>query len=130
MHKFDRIVEDAILKAIEEGKFDNLEGVGKPIIWKDNPYSSSEMRLVDDLLKKNDLSYPWMEKRKEIEKQIIELKEQLKDKKRLSKQDVKSFSEQIATINKKIFDYNLSVPVDRLQRRLLTVAELLTEVEN
>ena len=84
MHKFDRIVEDAILKAIEEGKFDNLEGVGKPIIWKDNPYSSSEMRLVDDLLKKNDLSYPWMEKRKEIEKQIIELKEQLKDKKRLS----------------------------------------------
>jgi hypothetical protein len=130
MHKFDRIVEDAILKAIEEGKFDNLEGVGKPIIWKDNPYSSSEMRLVDDLLKKNDLSYPWMEKRKEIEKQIIELKEQLKDKKRLSKQDVKSISEQIATINKKIFDYNLSVPVDRLQRRLLTVAELLTEVEN
>lgn len=130
MHKFDRIVEDAILKAIEEGKFDNLEGVGKPIIWKDNPYSSSEMRLVDDLLKKNDLSYPWIEKRKEIEKQIIELKEQLKDKKRLSKQDVKSISEQIATINKKIFDYNLSVPVDRLQRRLLTVAELLTEVEN
>ena len=130
MQKFDRIVEDAILKAIEEGKFDNLEGVGKPIIWKDNPYSSSEMRLVDDLLKKNDLSYPWMEKRKEIEKQIIELKEQLKDKKRLSKQDVKSISEQIETINKKIFDYNLSVPVDRLQRRLLTVAELLTEVEN
>lgn len=123
MSRFDRIVEDAIKKAISDGEFDNLSGFGKPIQWKDNPYAPAEMRLVDDLLQKNDISYPWMEKRKEIEKLIKELIECLALVKGVAKPDSKEISEEIASINKIIFDYNLSVPVDRLQRKMLTLAD-------
>jgi len=127
MSRFDRIIEDAIQKAISDGEFDNLPGYGKPIDWKDNPYASPEMRLVDDILQKNGISYPWMEKRKEIEQLIADLKERLVVEKRHSKPDFNEIPEQIASINKKIFDYNLSVPVDRLQRRLISIDEFLQD---
>ena len=127
MSRFDRIVEEAIQKAISDGEFDNLPGYGKPIDWKDNPYASPEMRLVDDILQKNGISYPWMEKRKEIEQLIEELKERLAMEKKTTKPDLSEISEQIASINKKIFDYNLSVPVDRLQRRLISIDEFLQD---
>jgi DnaJ family protein C protein 28 len=127
MSRFDRIIEDAIQKAISDGEFDNLPGYGKPIDWKDNPHASPEMRLVDDILQKNGVSYPWMEKRKEIEQLIADLKAHLALEKSLLTPDWSEISQEIASINKKIFDYNLSVPVDRLQRRLISIDEFLQE---
>lgn len=130
MSNFDRIVEEAILKAMQDGEFDNLPGVGKPIIWKDNPHAPEDMRLVNDLLQKNDVSYPWIEKRKQIEFMIEELKRKIQSKKSISIQEKQEFSEEVAFINKNIFDYNLSVPVNRLQRRLITLEEIISGNEN
>lgn len=127
MSKFDRIVEDAIKRAMEAGEFDNLTGMGRPIQWNDNPFAPAEMKLVDDLLKKNDLLYPWMEQRKEIDRLINELKEKIniyRDNDNLNEMDL---SHQIAVINKKIFDYNLSVPVFRLQIRSISHGELIDQ---
>lgn len=77
MANTDRIIDEIIIRAMEAGEFDNLPGTGKPIIWKDNPYTPNEWRMVEDLLKKNDLSFPWIEKRKEIENLIIDLKNKI-----------------------------------------------------
>ena len=127
MSKFDRIVEEAIKRAMEAGEFDNLTGIGKPIQWNDNPFAPVEMKLVDDLLKKNDLLYPWMEQRKEIDRLINELKEKISIYRDNSKLDELDLSVQTAAINKKIFDYNLSVPVLRLQIRPISQEELINQ---
>mgnify|MGYP000189020002 FL=1 len=121
----DRVIDEIIKRAMESGDFDHLPGTGKPIEWKDNPYTPLEWRLVENLLKNNDLSYPWIEKRKEIEKLVNELKNTIKEILPLSASAQADISNQILSLNKKIFDYNLSVPAVRLQRRTLTLEEMI-----
>lgn len=125
----DRIIDEIIKRAMEAGEFDHLPGTGKPIEWKDNPFTPNEWRMVEDLLKKNDLAYPWMEKRKDIEKLIIDLKNKMAMMIPLSTLAEEEISNQILKINKKIFDYNLSVPGVRLQRRTVTLEEILISIK-
>ena len=109
---------------MESGEFDNLPGTGKPIQWNENPYAREDWRLVEDLLKKNGMSYPWIEKRKEIDKDIATLKEILSTQRTIP-MDEMEILDQIAIINKKIFDYNLSVPVSRLQIKTIRLQDLI-----
>ncbi len=95
MSPFDRIVEETIKRAIEAGEFDNLSGIGKPIQWNDNPFTPEEWRMAEDLLRKNDLSYPWIDKRKEIERKILELKAKIKIMQPLTLAAENDFSNQI-----------------------------------
>lgn len=125
----DRIIDEIIKRAMDAGEFDHLPGTGKPIEWKDNPYTPNEWRMAEDLLKKNDLAYPWMENRKEIEKLILDLKYQIALITPLSTLAEAEISNQILKINKKIFDYNLSVPGVRLQRRTITLEEILQSIK-
>jgi|MTBAKSStandDraft_1061840.scaffolds.fasta_scaffold01155_11 hypothetical protein len=129
MANTDRLIDEIIKRAMEAGEFDHLPGTGKPIEWKDNPYTPNEWRMAEDLLKKNDLTYPWMEKRKEIEKLIFDLNNKIALMIPLSKVAEEEFSNQILKINKKIFDYNLSVPGVRLQRRTITLEEILQSIK-
>lgn len=129
MANTDRLIDEIIKRAMEAGEFDHLPGIGKPIEWKDNPYTPNEWRMTEDLLKKNDLAYPWMEMRKEIEKLIIELKNKLAMMIPLSTLAEEEISAQILKINKKIFDYNLSVPGVRLQRRTVALEEILLSIK-
>jgi DnaJ family protein C protein 28 len=129
MANTDRLIDEIIKRAMEAGEFDNLPGTGKPIEWKDNPFTPNEWRMAEDLLKKNDLAYPWMEKRKEIEKLIIDLKIKIALMTPLSKVAEEEISNQILKINKEIFDYNLSVPGVRLQRRTITLEEILLSIK-
>ena len=68
--------------------------------------------------------------RKEIESLIDALKKDGKYNSKISSSERKELSEKVAFINKKIFDYNLSVPVNRLQRRLITLEEIIAGNEN
>jgi len=129
MSTTDRIIDEIIKRAMDAGEFDNLPGTGKPIEWKDNPFTPVEWRMVEDLLKKNDLSYPWIEKRKEIENMIIDLKSKILLRIPLSMAAQDEISNQILRINKKIFDYNLSVPVLRLQRMTISLEEILQSIK-
>ena len=124
MSSIEKGIDEIIRKAMESGEFDNLPGTGKPIQWNENPYAREDWRLAEDLLKKNGLSYPWMEKRKEIDQDIAELKEILtiRQSTLLERTEI---SDRIAIINKKIFDYNLSVPVSRLQINTINLQGLI-----
>jgi len=129
MSTTDRIIDEIIKRAMDAGEFDNLPGIGKPIEWKDNPFTPVEWRMVEDLLKKNDLSYPWIEKRKEIENIIMDLKSKILLRMPLSTAAQDEILNQILRINKKIFDYNLSVPVLRLQRMTISLEEILQSIK-
>jgi len=131
-----RDIEEHIRRAIEEGKFDDLPGKGKPLRLDDNPFADPEWRLAAHMLHSAGFTLPWIEKRKAIEELLQEARHALKrswdwresalergEKATLVEshwsQAVERFGEQIAQINKLIQTYNLEAPTDRLQLPIL-----------
>jgi DnaJ family protein C protein 28 len=138
-------IEELIRRAMEAGKFDNLPGKGKPLRLEDNSQEDPEWRMAHHLLRSNGFSLPWIEKRQEIETELEAARGALKrswawrQAALAEKQpadlvegewgrSVQSFREKIADINKLIFSYNLEVPSDRFQRRMLDAERELTAV--
>ena len=67
MSSTEDLVENQILKAQQEGKFDNLPGAGQPIDLEENPYEPPEMRMAFKILKENDFAPRWIELGKEVD---------------------------------------------------------------
>ncbi|MAT45392.1 MAG: hypothetical protein CL609_23945 [Anaerolineaceae bacterium] len=128
---FDRIAEEKILDAIKSGAFDDLPGFGKPIDWKPlNPYAD-EWAITYDILQTHNITLPWIEKRKEIEQDLKKAVQNCESNLNLSSDIAfRQFFKEIQAINQKIFDYNLSVPVSRLQRRQLEAEVLFNRIKN
>ena len=138
-------IEDHIRKAIEEGKFDDLPGKGKPIRWDDNPFVEADWQLAFRMLRNAGFALPWMDARKEIEAQLEAARAALKrawEWKQIAMTDGQPpafleeewqralgvYREQIAEINHRIFDYNLEVPLPRFQRQTVDADAEITEV--
>lgn len=62
---WNSLIDDIINEAREDGKFDNLQGEGKPIELEENPYANDK-QLAYKLLKDNDFTLPWIDERKRI----------------------------------------------------------------
>ena len=127
-------IDDHIRKAMEEGKFDNLSGKGQPIRWDENPFVEQDWQLAFRMLRDSGFALPWMETRKEIEKQLEAARSVLQRTWSWKQEAIAdgqaeafvvdqwqraviTFREQITEINKHIVDYNLEVPLVRFQRR-------------
>jgi len=114
--RLERIAEEKIKQAMEEGFFDNLPGKGKPIDWKENPFAPEDWKLAFDLLKQNGYKLPWMEKREEIDqlskKAHTDCEQNLKYQPEVARA---TFFKQVEAINRIIFDYNLMVPFSQFQ---------------
>ena len=65
---FEKIVEERIRRAFEEGEFDDLEGRGEPLALADDSTVPEELRLAFKILKNADCLPPEVELRKEIER--------------------------------------------------------------
>jgi len=63
---FQRIAENRILEAIDNGLFDNLQGKGKPLKFEDESHIPLELRMAYKILKNADCLPPELELRKEI----------------------------------------------------------------
>jgi Domain of unknown function (DUF1992) len=63
---FDRIVEERIQRAQEEGAFDNLPGKGMPLKLDDDAFVPEDLRLAFKVLKNSGCLPIEMELRKEI----------------------------------------------------------------
>ena len=124
--------EEQIRRAIEEGKFDNLPGKGKPLHLEQNPFEDPEWRLANHVLKSSGFTLPWIESRQEILAGIDAARTALKNawlwrEKSYAdhqpgtmveaewKRALTAFSEQISTINKKILSFNLEAPSAQFQ---------------
>ena len=120
-------VEEQIRRAIQDGKFTDLPGTGKPLSIEENPYTSQEWRLAYHVLHSSGYSIPWIEQRREIEQQIEQLLHTLhrvviwcnsENASKLSEaykqaecqRALEAFVEGSQEINKRILDFNLQAP--------------------
>jgi hypothetical protein len=65
---FDRIIEERIRRAQQKGKFENLEGTGKPLIFEKDDHVAGELRLAYKILKNADCLPPEIELKNEIKR--------------------------------------------------------------
>jgi hypothetical protein len=65
---YAKIVEERILKAQQQGEFENLEGSGLPLEFEDVDHVPEDLRLAYKILKNADCLPPEVELRKEIER--------------------------------------------------------------
>jgi DnaJ family protein C protein 28 len=131
-------IEEQIRKAIQDGKFDDLPGKGKPLRLDENPHEDEEWRLAYHLLREGGFSLPWIETIREIENEIdqarLSLRRAWEWREHASSQNlpyehvqaewqdaIDRFSEQVVHLNKRIRDYNLETPNHRFQRPLLNL---------
>lgn len=148
---FDRVIEEQLRKAREEGKFDNLRGHGQPLSLDSNPFEDPAWQLANDMLKKNGFRPDWLEDDVSIRDQVAQARlavlrarewraselaalagktgaaaiEQRLRVEQEWEQAQARFRTRLGEINKQIFTLNLKVPSTRLQRLTLDVeAEL------
>ena len=74
MNFFEKISEEKLREAIQQGKFDKLEGMGKPLPPETYAQERNENTLAFDLLKKNGFLPDWMEERKSLLSEIERVK--------------------------------------------------------
>lgn len=56
-----KVAEHKIQEAIDEGKFDNLPGKGKPLVFDDDPMTPAHLRLANKVLKNANVLPEWMQ---------------------------------------------------------------------
>jgi hypothetical protein len=61
------IAEQRIQEAIEHGLFDNLEGMGKPLVFEEDSLVPAHMRIGHKILKNAGAAPEWVEFEREIE---------------------------------------------------------------
>jgi DnaJ family protein C protein 28 len=123
-------VEEQIRRAMQEGKFDNLPGKGKPLPVEENPFEDPEWRMAYHMLRSSGYTLPWIELRNEIE---AEAKAAAQDLARAWNwrqealqrsappgsveaewlRAVARFKARIESVNGQIFTYNLQIPSPR-----------------
>lgn len=118
-------IDRAIRGAMEEGKFDNLAGKGKPFPKEDdNPWEDPSSWAANRMLKSAGFSLPWIEERKEIEQQIVSARASLIRSWRYCRDEppgafrderwnkaLDTFRRRGADINRQIRTYNLKTPL-------------------
>jgi DnaJ homologue, subfamily C, member 28, conserved domain len=63
---YDKIVEERIREAQENGEFDNLPGRGEPLPLDDNSHIPEDLRIAYKILKNADCLPPEVQEKKEI----------------------------------------------------------------
>ena len=130
-------IEELMRRAMEEGKFNDLPGKGKPLqLDAYNPHADPEWELAYKVLKESGYSLPWIETIHEIEAdievarkdlrrawkwRIIYLSADVPDEKASLEwtSALEGFKIKLTALNKRIRDYNLQVPNARFQRPVL-----------
>ena len=72
-----RIAESKIQEAMEEGKFDDLPGKGKPLVFDDDPMTPPHLRIANRILRNANVLPEWVQILRDIEseqKQAMELR--------------------------------------------------------
>jgi hypothetical protein len=105
------IAERKIREAMEEGAFDHLDGAGKPLDLRENPFEDPSLRMAHRLLRNNGFAPAWIEEAKEIEAETRRLRDQ-------SECPADDFGFRVAALNRRIVAFNLKAPALSLHKRL------------
>lgn len=129
-------IDEIIRRAIEEGKFNDLPGKGKPLHLDENPHLDPAWRAAYHLLQSSGYSLPWIETLREIESDLEVARADLArvwrwrasalenpagalDAETEWRRAVLSFRERVQDLNRRIRDYNLVAPSTQFQRRMV-----------
>ena len=125
-------IEEQIRRAMEEGKFEDLPGKGRPLDMQENPYEDPQWSMAYRMLRSGGFTLPWIESRKEIGDPVAEARANLArawEWRQVALSDGESpaliddewrralaaFQNRVDEINIKIAAYNLEVPTSSLQ---------------
>ncbi len=132
------LVEERIQTAMEEGRFDNLPGRGKPLNLNKNPHGDSSLDLAHGLLKNNGYTPEWVDRDLFIRRELETARERLRAAWQYYQPNpeersgwhgaVERFAEALQKINRQIDDYNLVVPILAKQRFRLRLEDELRRV--
>ncbi|XP_074539676.1 dnaJ homolog subfamily C member 28 [Halichoeres trimaculatus] len=124
----ERLVEDLIQESMARGDFRNLSGAGKPLNkFEHNPYADPMTHNLNRILIDNGYQPPWVvtqrdirEKAAHIRKRLLEGRSRLADPmtpKEHSQweQLCASVEEELVNLNKMVDNYNLVVPMLKMQ---------------
>lgn len=120
------LIEQRIQEAMANGEFDNLRGKGKPLAFAANPYLDPGQELAFGLLQNNGIAPEWIERDKEIRREIEAARLRLRGvweeyqaqsiDESIWQAAVAQFEEALQKINHKIDSFNLMVPIVTNQR--------------
>jgi hypothetical protein len=97
MNIFARIAERRIREAMENGEFDNLEGMGKPITFEDETMIPEDLRMVYRILKNAGCIPPELDLRNEVVNMSALINTIDDDKERLKK--IREFNFKLLRLN-------------------------------
>jgi DnaJ homologue, subfamily C, member 28, conserved domain len=69
MSSWESLIERKVREAAASGSFDDLPGAGKPQDLTDDLLVPQDMRIVHRILKNGGYALPWMERRKELDRE-------------------------------------------------------------
>jgi DnaJ homolog subfamily C member 28 len=131
-------IEEHIRRAIQDGKFDDLPGQGKPLNLDDNPHIDPEWHLAYHMLKSSGYTLPWIEARNDIENELAHARADLSQawkwrQSNLTDPEAESrwvrastaFADHVEKLNRRIFEYNLQTPHVRFQMLMLDIEQEL-----
>ena len=147
MSRWDKIIEEKIRAAQEQGKFDNLKGKGQPLALDDNPFEDTAMQMAHTLLKDNGFRPDWLEDDLQLREKLAQARQAVARTRAWreaalallgSRADemattqrttlntewlraVEQFRETLTTINRGITNLNLKVPSPQFQRMKLDI---------
>lgn len=137
-------IDEIIRKAMEEGAFDNLRGTGKPLNLEDNPYIDPSWQLAYHLLKENGFAPSFIEIRKAIDAELAAERANLARawewrQANAAGQDapwveaqwqtaLATFTETVQALNKRISNYNISIPLDRFHRQKINMTDEISRL--
>jgi DnaJ family protein C protein 28 len=140
-----RGIDEIIQNAINEGEFDQLPGKGKPLAWDEHSLVDDDWQLAHHLLKENGFAPDFIEARQSIESDLAAARAALKrafdwNQKALASDNepdlVKSqwakakseFESRVGGLNKRIRDYNLTIPAQSFYRTPLDTRKELAKL--
>jgi len=124
-------IEEIIRKAMEDGAFENLSGRGQPLAMDTNPNADPEWELAFHILKENGFAPAFIEERQEIEASIAKFRAKLTEAVADSAtwpSTQNEFEAQLTEINRRIRNYNLSVPHEKLSRSGLDLGKEIAKI--
>lgn len=124
----ERLVEDLIQESMARGDFRNLSGAGKPLTkFEHNPYADPTTHNLNRILIDNGYQPPWVIMQRDIRETTARIRSSLLERrarlgdpmtpKERSQWDqlCESLQEELVKLNKMVDDYNLIVPMLKMQ---------------
>jgi hypothetical protein len=148
--KWELLAEKRIQAALERGEFDNLPGQGRPLRWRENPFLPRDWWLAFHLLEQAGLAPDWIVRDGEIRADLAVLdhlyrqqrlwmeerrtrmaamsaEERAAERARLRTAQAQAWEQVqafVGKVNRRIADFNLVVPIVRLRRAPVDLAEV------